>query len=258
MIIDGIDVRIDRKKIKNMHLYVKPPDGVASVSAPMRMSGIAIERFVRSNINWVKKQQEKFARQPRQTPRQYVSGETLYIWGRQYFLQVDYGGRYALSLSGNTALLTVRPDSAIAQREKFVREWYREQLKEEIARALPKWETATGLKCESWQTKYMTSKWGTCNIAKRRIWLNLQLAQKPIECLEYIILHELAHLKVRNHNAAFKALLDKYMPFWREVKKRLNDQTLDCREGAGRLGDGNFRGRGESDETDPKSKHTFE
>ena len=231
MIIDGIDVRIDRKKIKNMHLYVKPPDGIVSVSAPMRMSNIAIERFVRSKIDWVKKQIDKFARQPRQTPREYVSGETLYLWGKQYFLQVDYGNRYSMTLSGDSAMLTVRPNSTVAQRENFVREWYREQLKEEITRTLPKWETATGLKCDSWQTKHMTSKWGTCNISKRKIWLNLQLVQKPIECLEYIILHELAHLKVRNHNAAFAALLDKHMPFWREIKKRLNDQTLDCWEG---------------------------
>ncbi|MDR2592298.1 MAG: M48 family metallopeptidase [Chitinispirillales bacterium] len=231
MIIDGIDVRIDRKKIKNMHLYVKPPDGTVSVSAPMRMSNIAIERFVRSKITWVKKQQEHFVQQPRQAPRQYVSGETLYLWGKQYFLQVDYGNRYSLTLSGNAATLTVRPNSTTAQRENFVREWYRELLKEEITRTLPKWETATGLKCNSWHTKYMTSKWGTCNISKRKIWLNLQLAQKPMECLEYIILHELAHLKVRNHNAAFAALLDKHMPFWREVKKRLNGQTLDSWEG---------------------------
>lgn len=233
MIIDGIDVRIDRKKIKNMHLYVKPPDGIVSVSAPMRMSNIAIERFVRSKIDWVKTQRDKFAQQPRQTPRQYVSGETLYLWGRQYFLQVDYGGRYSMTLSGDSAMLTVRIGSTAAQRESFVREWYREQLKEEVTRALPKWETATGLKSDSWQTKYMTSKWGTCNISKRKIWLNLQLAQKPIECLEYIILHELAHLKIRNHNAAFAALLDKHMPFWREVKRRLNDQTLDCWAGEG-------------------------
>jgi predicted metal-dependent hydrolase len=228
MIIDGIDVRIDRKKIKNLHLYVKPPDGIVSVSAPMRMSNITIERFVRSKIDWVKKQRERFAQQPRQTPRQYVSGETLYLWGEQYFLRVDYAHRYSMKLSGDSALLTVRQDSTIAQREKFVREWYRELLKEEITRTLPKWETATGLKCDTWHTKYMTSKWGTCNITKRKIWFNLELAKKPIECLEYIILHELAHLKIRNHNAAFAALLDKYMPFWREIKKRLNDQALDC------------------------------
>jgi predicted metal-dependent hydrolase len=232
MLISGIDVRIDRKKIKNMHLYVKPPDGIVSVSAPLRMSGAMIERFVLTKLDWVRKQREKFARWPRQAVLQYASGEALYLWGKRYFLRVEQGGRYSLALSGDTAIFTVRAGSTAAQREKFVREWYREQLKTETARALPKWEAATGLKSDSWQSKDMKSKWGTCNIDKRKIWLNLQLAKKPVECLEYIILHELAHLRVRKHNAAFKALLDKYMPFWREVRKRLNEQALDGCEAA--------------------------
>jgi predicted metal-dependent hydrolase len=152
------------------------------------------------------------------------------LWGKQYFLQVDYANRNSIELSGNTAVLTVRQESTPKRRDNFVREWYRKQLKNEIARLLPKWEAATDLKCDSWQTKYMTSKWGTCNITERKIWLNLQLAKKPVECLEYIILHELIHLRVKNHDADFTALMDKYMPFWREVKKKLNGQILDYME----------------------------
>ena len=228
MLIAGIEVRIDRKKIKNMHLYVKPPNGTISVSAPLNMNDDSIERFVRTKISWMKIQKAKFNEQLRQTERQYISGETLYLWGKQYFLQVDYSNRNTLELSGNAALLTVRQDSTAKQRDNFVREWYRQLLKDEIIRLLPKWETLSNLKCESWQTKYMTSKWGTCNISKRKIWLNLQLAKKPLECLEYIILHELVHLRVKNHNTSFTALMDRYMPFWREVKKTLNEQILDC------------------------------
>jgi predicted metal-dependent hydrolase len=126
------------------------------------------------------------------------------------------------------AVLNVRCESTAKQRDTFVREWYREQLKAEVARLLPTWEAMTGLKCDSWQSKYMTSRWGTCNIARRKIWLNLQLAKKPVECLEYVILHELVHLLVKNHNADFKALMDTYMPFWRDVKKKLNGQIVDC------------------------------
>jgi predicted metal-dependent hydrolase len=228
MLVAGIEVKVDRKNIKNMHLYVKPPDGAVSVSAPIRMSDSQIERFVRTKTSWIKAQQEKFAGQPRQTERKYVSGETLYLWGKQYFLQVGHAKRNALELSGTTALLTVRRESTPKQRDNFVREWYRKQLKAEVARLLPKWEAITGLKCDSWQSKYMTSRWGTCNIARRKIWLNLQLAKKPVECSEYVILHELVHLRVKNHNADFKALMDEYMPSWREVKKKLNEQVLDC------------------------------
>jgi predicted metal-dependent hydrolase len=227
MIIAGIEIRVEKKNIKNMHLYVKPPDGMVSVSAPLQMSDEAIERFVRTKISWVKNQQAKFVGQLRQTERKYVSGETLYLWGKQYFLQVDYENKNSLILSGNAAKMTVRKESSAKQRDNFVREWYREQLKIEITRLLPKWEEITGLKCDSWQIKYMTSKWGTCNITNRKIWFNLQLAKKPVECLEYIILHELIHLRVKNHNADFTAMMDKYMLYWKDLKKKLNNQILD-------------------------------
>ena len=133
-------------------------------------------------------------------------------------------------LSGGKAILTVRKESTAQQREKFVREWYRELLKAEITRLLPKWEKVTGLKATGWQTKYMTTRWGTCNIKTGKIWLNLQLAKKTPECLEYIILHELIHLVEKTHNEKFISLMDKYMPMWREVKTTLNGQILDYME----------------------------
>jgi len=227
MIIAGIEVRVNRKDIKNMHLYVKPPNGTVSVSAPLEMSDEAIERFVRTKTRWLKAQQAKFSEQLRQTERKYVSGETLYLWGKQYFLQVNYGNKNSLELIDNKAILTVRKKSTARHRDNFVREWYREELKAKITYLLPKWEKATGLKCSSWQTKYMRTKWGSCNITEQKIWFNLKLAKKPIECLEYIILHELVHIRVKNHNADFVALMDKHMPFWREIKKKLNGQILD-------------------------------
>lgn len=229
--IVGIPVEIQKKNIKNLHLYVKPPDGLVTVSAPCGMSDEAIERFVRLKIDWIKKQSEKFDNQQRQTEREYVSGETLYVWGKQYFLQVEYGtGKNMLALSGNRAVLTVRKESTATQRGAFVNEWYRALLKEEIARLLPKWEKITGIVCDGWQTKYMTTRWGTCNTKKRKIWLNLQLAKKTPICLEYVILHELMHLLEKSHNDRFICFMDKFMPYWRDIKKELNEQVLDFME----------------------------
>ena len=225
--ISGIPIEVDKKSIKNMHLYVKPPKGRVSVSAPYAMSNEAIERFVRTKFSWIKKQVAKFNEQPRQSEREYISGETFYVWGMQYYLQTNCGNRNSLVLSGSNAVLTVRKESNAKQRESFVREWYRELLKAEIARVLPTWEKITGLKTKSWQTKYMTSRWGTCNMKTGKIWLNLQLAKKTPECLEYVILHELIHLIEKTHNERFILLMDKYLPMWREVKNTLNGQTLD-------------------------------
>lgn len=226
--VNGISVEITKKNIKNMHLYVQPPDGRVQVSAPKYLSNESIILFVRTKVGWIKKQQEKFNNQPRQTERQYVSGESFYVLGNQYYLQVAYSCKgNSLILSGDKAILTVRKDSTVNQREAFVREWYRTVLKAEIAKYLPKWEQITGLHCESWQTKYMTTRWGTCNPNTKKLWFNLQLAKKPSACIEYVILHELSHLIVKNHGKEFVAILDHYMPYWREIKKALNEQILD-------------------------------
>lgn len=226
--ISGIKIEVQKKNIKNLHLTVAPPDGKVRVSAPMHLSDESIAMFVRTKLGWIKKQQEKFAEQPRQTKREYVSGETLNVFGHQYFLRVEYSYKgNSLVLEGYEAILTVRKESTAKQRETFVNEWYRTLLKEKIKIFLPKWENITGLHCDSWQIKYMTTRWGTCNTNTRKIWLNLQLAKKPIECLEYVILHELAHLKVRNHGKDFVAIMDQYMPYWRDIKSKLNGMKLD-------------------------------
>lgn len=225
--IAGLEITVDKKPIKNLHLYVKAPDGHVMVSAPEAMADAAIERFVGLKMGWVKRQQAKFAGQPRQAQREHVSGETLYVWGRQYYLKTEYGPKNSLVLAGDRAVLTVRRASTAQQREKFVREWYRRLLKERISRVLPQWQEKTGLAASSWQTKYMVTRWGTCNHESGKIWLNLQLAKKTPECLEYVILHELAHLAEKGHGERFIAILDKHMPMWRAIREGLNEQTLD-------------------------------
>ncbi len=228
IVVNGIEVTVSKKAIKNMHLYVKPPDGHVTVSAPLQQSDESIEIFIRTKLGWIKRQQEKFKKQPRQTEREYVSGEALYVWGRQYYLLVNYSNKgNSLILDGEKAILTVREGSSTEQRAKFVNEWYRGILKTEVERILPKCEKTTWLHAAEWQIKYMTTRWGTCNVVSRKIWINLQLAKKAPECLEYIILHELAHLKEKSHNENFVAMMDSFMPNWREIRKNLNEQILD-------------------------------
>lgn len=226
--VAGIPVAVQRKNIKNAHLYVKPPDGHVSVSAPLAMKDKAVELFIRANIDWIKTQIRRFHEQPRADKRQYVSGETLYLWGKQYFLQFEPSTRKnALVFEGKRAILRMRSASTVQQREKYVREQYREALKKEVRRLLSKWEQKTGLHAAEWRTKYMTTKWGICKPEAGRLWFNVQLAEKPLVCLEYIILHELLHFAERYHNERFVAMLDQYMPQWEEVKKTLNGLKLD-------------------------------
>lgn len=210
-----------------MHLYVKPPYGKVCVSAPHSVKNQTIEMFIRTRISWIKRQIEKFENQERQTKREYISGETLYVWGKKYYLQLEYGNKNSITVLGNKAIFRVSKNSNMMSRERFVREWYRSLLKTEVERILPKWEKITGLIPSNWQTKYMTTRWGSCNTATKKIWLNVQLAKKTPECLEYVILHELIHLEEKNHNDRFISLMDKYMPMWREIKNSLNTQILD-------------------------------
>ena len=228
IVISGIPIDIQKKNIKNMHLQIKPPDGHVVISAPLSMDDKAIEVYARTNLSWIKKQIEKFQQQPRSAKRQYVSGETMYIWGKQYYLSfVPDAQKNSFEIQGDKVILSMREDSTVKQRENYVREQYRSLLKVEIERLLPKWEQITELHCESWQTKYMVTRWGTCNTEKKKLWFNLQLAQKPIECLEYVILHELIHLRERTHNSTFIAYMNMYMKNWRAVRKELNDSRLD-------------------------------
>ena len=230
MTVSDIPITVYKKNIKNMHLYVRPPNGIVTISAPLSIQDASIALFVRTKLTWIKKQIAQFEKQERQSEREYLSGETLYVWGKRYYLEVSGGSINSLELSGSKALLTVRKNSTVLQRERFVREWYRSILKKEIERTLPRWEHITGLKPSGWQTKYMKTRWGTCNTVTKKIWLNVQLAKKTPECLQYVILHELIHLVEKHHNEHFKSLMDTYMPMWREIKTSLNDQILDYME----------------------------
>lgn len=225
--VGGIPVTIIRKNIKGMHLCVHAPEGSVRLSVPKRMPMAVIEGFLQEKHGWILKQRQKLASLPQPQEHRYESGEPIFVWGQEYRLELAHGGRRnSLMLDGERAILNVREGSTKEQREAYLNEWYRARLKDAVTALLPKWEGITGLHPNEWQTKNMTTRWGTCNTRAKRIWFSIHLAKKPPECLEYVILHELAHLKVPNHGAEFTAILDRHMPHWREVKKRLNESPL--------------------------------
>lgn len=229
MIIDvsGIPINVEKKSIKNMHIYVKPPYGDVYITAPNTVKDSAIVVFARMNILWIKKQISDFNNQLRADIRQYISGESYYLWGKQYFLEFkENRSKNILTFTGNKMILEMKQESTIKQRENFVHQQYRQILKAKLLELLPKWEQKTGLFCNSFIVKNMSTYWGTCNHTTKNICFNTQLAQKPQECLEYIILHELTHIKIKNHDKSFQDFLDKFMPFWREIKKMLNELKL--------------------------------
>ncbi|MDL2291070.1 M48 family metallopeptidase [Desulfovibrio sp. OttesenSCG-928-F20] len=228
ILVGGIDIQVSKKKIKNMYIRVLPPDGIVHIAVPEDTSDDALRMFAVSRIAWVKRQKQKFADQARQTKRQYVSGESYYVWGRRYRLEVVYSAvRNAVYISGNKLVLQVRKESTDKQRENTLNEWYRDQLKLAIPPVLEKCEKIVGVRAAEWLVKNMRTKWGSCIPEHKRIWLNLQLAKKSPECLEYVITHELVHMLERNHSERFREYMDKFYPTWRTVKDDLNSQPLD-------------------------------
>jgi predicted metal-dependent hydrolase len=228
MKIQNIEIEIVKKKIKNLHLSVLPPSGTVRISAPLSVSDENIRLFAASKISWIRAQQNKFVTQLRHSEREYVSGETIYIWGKQYFIQVEYSYKSNnFLLDGEKVILTVRKESTATQRRNYVNEVLRQYMKDGINQLLPVLEQKTGLKCKKWLVKYMKTRWGTYSEVTGTISLNLQLVHKPIECLEYIIVHELGHTIYRSHGKDFIAYMDTYLPYWREIKNKLNTLTLD-------------------------------
>lgn len=228
--VNEIDVEIIKKNIKNVHLVVLPPNGKVRVSAPLNMSDDAIRVMIVKKLNWIRAQKISFSNQQRQTKRQYVSGESIQVWGKRYLLKVKHAEINKIELNNNIFTLFVKKDSTTEAKEKIINKWYRKQLKNLLTTYIEKWEKLTDLHANKYVVKYMKTKWGSCNHEKKYITLNLQLAKKIPECLDYIVLHEITHLKERTHGKSFVSFLDKHMKNWREIKKSLNDEILDFYE----------------------------
>ena len=222
--IDGIDVHVVRKDIRNLNMRVHPPDGRICVSAPVHVADKYIRDFVSSKLNWIIKKQTVLFSQPPPSIRRYLSGELHYFSGNAYRLElVESTRRHEVKLTQTgTMQMYCRSGTSAANKEKLLYEWYRKELKKRIPVLIEKWEPVIGKKVSGFGIRKMKTRWGSCNIKSRRIWLNLELARRPGECLEYVIVHELVHLLERNHNQRFKALMSQYLPDWRERKALLD------------------------------------
>ena len=221
MIIDNIEIYVERKQIKNMYIRVIPPNGEVKVTAPFLFAEERIRVFAVSKISWIKKQRKIMEEKALQTQQNFVTGEIALLLGKQYPLKVQHGRINKAFVKEPEIILQVRNNTTKAQRAKIMEEWYRGVMKKIVPSMLEKWEKAIGVKITGWKIQNMRTKWGTCNITARRIVLNLKLAQKTPECLEYVIIHELIHLLEKSHNAQFKKYMDAFCPNWRNIRKSL-------------------------------------
>lgn len=218
MLLDGIEIKIIKKRIKNIYIRIKPPHGEVVISAPVNMSDEDIMAFARSRLEWIRSHRSRYDGAEQ---LQLLTGDKVYLWGRAYSLVV-IEGRGSADLSGQSIILSVPAGASFEQRRAVIDSFYREQLLQKISEYAPALEERTGLHAQEWRVKAMKTRWGSCNTVRKRIWLSLMLAQKPLCCLEYVIVHELCHLLVPNHGPDFKLFMDSFYPDWRSTKKLLN------------------------------------
>lgn len=223
--LDLGDVRVDviRKDIKNIHLGVYPPHGKVRIAAPSWMELDAIRLFAINKLVWIKRQQKKLLAQERETPREYLERESHYVWGQRFLLQiVEKDARPSVHMAHKHLIVQVRPGADVKKREEVLADWYRENLKRALPALLVKWQPVIGVRAERCYVQHMKTKWGSCNSVTGNIRLNTELAKKPPECLEYIVVHELLHLREPTHNDRFVALMTKLMPHWQDCRDKLN------------------------------------
>jgi predicted metal-dependent hydrolase len=221
--ISDLEIVVIKKDIKNVHLSVYPPDGHIRISAPIHMDLEMIRLYTISRLAWIRKHQKKMQSQPREAKREYLSKESHHYLGKRYLLKVRKNAH-----SNNVRLLhshielSLRTELDREKRKELMDAWYRKQLKEIVAKQIARWEPIMNIKVAEFGVKKMKTKWGTCNREASRIWLNLELAKKPIQCIEYIVVHEMVHFLERNHTNRFVSLMNNYLPDWRELKEELN------------------------------------
>lgn len=221
--IGELTVEVTQKDIKNLHLSVHPPLGRISVAAPRHLSVSAIRAFAIGKLSWIRQEQAKLREQERETPREFLHRESHYVWGRRCLLDVvEQDAAPAVSWSRNRLTLMIRPGTDEIRRGEVLEAWYRAQLREQAKPVMAEWEKRLGVQVQKTFVQRMKTRWGSCNVARRSVRLNTDLAKKPRECLDYVIVHELVHLLEPTHNARFVAMMDQFLPGWPHRRDQLN------------------------------------
>lgn len=221
--IEGLEIEVERKKIKNIYLRVYPPDARVHISAPNRLSISSIRDFAHSKLDWIINRMIIVLEREKKYQKEFREGEYHYLFGKKYYLNLIYENKSPKAeIIDNKINLYTKEESFLEERETILREFYRKELRNILPSLINKWEDIMNLEINLWDIRKMKTIWGSCNPSKKKIMFNLELAKKPIHCIEYIVVHELAHLIERSHNARFKSILDNYLPEWKELKKELN------------------------------------
>ena len=227
LLIGTMPVEVTLKPIQHLHLSVLPPDGSVRISAPQGMSLDQVRAYAIGKLGWIRRQQARFAGQQRESPRLVVERESHALWGRRLLLHIEErDGAPRVEVRPRQLILVLRPGTTLEKRQAVLAAWYRNELRQEAAGRIEHWQQRLDVQVNRLFVQAMRRQWGSCHPATGNIRLNTQLAQKPRACLDYVVLHELAHLRIPSHGEPFIALLDSLQPDWRERRRLLNSLPL--------------------------------
>jgi len=225
--LGDVSIQVTRKGIKNVHLSVHPPDGRVTLAAPIATRPEVVRAYAISKLGWIRRRQEQLRGQARETPREFVERESHYLWGRRHLLTVvEHDAKPFVSLDHRRIMLSVRPGSDQAKRATVIHDWHKALLHELMPALIRQWEPGLGVRVAAYFLQRMKTKWGSCNPEARHIRINTELAKKPKDLLEYVVVHEMVHLREPTHNERFLAILSEHYPTWREARAELNDLPL--------------------------------
>ena len=225
--LGDIVISMTRKAVKHVHLSVHPPNGRVSLVAPTGTRAEVARAYAITRLGWIREQRARLSAQARESPRQYRTRESHYLWGRRYLLTVCEGDeKPSVATNHKRITLNVRPGASAAKRAAVMHTWHKALLHEKIPLLIAKWERTLGVRVEGYFLRRMKTRWGSCNHRSGHIRLNTELVRKPRELLEYVVVHEMLHLIEPTHSARFVALLQKHFPGWREARAELNELPL--------------------------------
>lgn len=224
--VNGIEILIRRKPIKNLYLRIEQETLQAVISAPLRMPAADIERFILSKANWLQQKLAFLAKRRLVFAAQEAVGESLWLWGKKYAVRFIPGRARTVITENEVIFSDSKEESSTEKLTKCIDKLYRQQLAQKIEQFAAFWQKRLQITAAGWRVRKMKTRWGTCNTFSRMITINYNLVRLPVECLEYIIVHELAHLYEPSHSSRFKNFLTQNLPDWKQRENLLKHFTF--------------------------------
>jgi predicted metal-dependent hydrolase len=224
--LDDIAIEAEYRRVKTMCITVYPPDGRVFIAVPLNTAPGVVREFAAAKLPWIKKHREIF-RAHAQISGPLKNNAPVYIWGKAHTLKIiERKGNAKIIVDDEQMTMYVKPNSTKEKKQQILDKWYRLVINKTAPQIISKWEPVIGVKVQGLYLRKMKTHWGSCNYERQTIRLNSELVKQKSECLEYVIVHEMVHIIEPTHNRNFYRLMNKFLPDWKVIRKKMNTGEL--------------------------------